>query len=69
MVSDTIKQKDVYPAFIKINLWIKDGITNFAIDLTVQHWSIIHCHQNYMSFKHIRNHTLFDRPILPLNRW
>ena len=73
MVTQIIKQEEVHPAYLNINRWIRDGITEDAISLSVKNWRKIYYNQNYVIFNKIRNQNYDSVNIMSyiseLNKW
>ena len=72
MVTEIIKQDDVDAHYLEINYWIRNGITEDAVDLYRHQWNDTPTH-NYTHSYTVRNKNGYelddDNPTYPANKW
>ena len=71
MVTEIIKQNDVHVYYQNIHTWIRNGITDYAVDLYRHQWNNTPTH-NYSNSYTVRNKDRFDKDninINPVNKW
>ena len=64
----TLIFKDIHPRYIRIEAWKKFGVTNYAVNLVSDRFSLID-HITLQSIHYLRNKNFYLTVVKALNKW